>query len=456
MIQIFPSLRIPLPGQLPARLAIRLPLRRLTRLVGGAALALAAMHGAAAASQDGHAKANLNTCAKPEWPKEALRKEQTGRVTLAFRIGEDGTVLESVVKQSSGFPLLDEAARTGLIKCQFKPAVVNGRAEPAWVQMQYVWTLDDTLDPASIKEFAAMRERAERGDVAAQRELGTLYGQGKGVARDFEQAQAWMEKAAAAGDAEAQYKAASALYGGFGIAADPLRAAGWFHKAADQGNARAQMMLGIVHLTGRGAPQDDAQAADWFRKAVAQNFGPAYSFLAGMTRDGRGGIVADPAESRRLLRQGAALNDPHAQFHLGAELVTSATPQEQADGMKWLLKAAPLGLPQLQSMLGLAYRDGTGVTRDYVQARLWLGKAAAQSWPKAQYALAVLTEQGMGGARNDTEALALYRKAAARGVSEAAQRLADAAAQGELGMAVDPAKAEDWRQKAATMERKGR
>jgi TonB family protein len=421
------------------------------------ACALAAGLSAQAAPADTEAKANLDKCAKPEWPKEALRKEQTGRVTLAYKIGEDGAVLESVVKQSSGFPLLDEAARTGLMKCKFKPAVVNGRAEAAWVNMQYVWTLADTLDPAAIKVFEAMRERAERGEVAAQRELGTMYGLGKGVARDFEQAQAWMEKAAAAGDAEAQYKVASALYGGFGTVVDPLRAAEWFRKAADQGHAGAQMMLGVMHMAGRGVERDDAQAVDWFRKAVAQNFGPAYNFLAGMTRDGRGGIVADPAEARRLLRLGAALNDPHAQFHLGAELVTSAAQQDQADGMKWLLKAAPLGLPQLQSMLGLAYRDGTGVTRDYLQARKWLGKAAAQSWPKAQYALAVLTEQGMGGPRNETEALALYQKAAARGIPEAAQRLADAAAQGELGMAIDPAKAEEWRQKASgMMGRKGR
>lgn len=424
--------------------------RPFIQLIGGAVLALSSLH-TVAATADAAAKGDFGKCAKPEWPKEALRNEQTGKVTLSFKIGADGTVEESIVKQSSGFPLLDEAARTGLMRCQFRPATANGQPVASWVAVQYVWTLDDKIDPVAAQAFEAVRERAGHGEVAAQRELGALYALGKGVQRNYEQALAWMTKAAEAGDAEAQYRVGSAHQGGYGTAVDMLRAADWYRKSADQGYPQAQLLLGTLYMAGRGVPRDEMQAAAWFRKAVDQNFGLAFSMLSGMTRDGKGGIVADPAEARRLLRLGAALNDPHAQFHLGAELVTSASPQDQADGMKWLLKAAPLGLPQLQSMLGLAYRDGAGVARDYVQARMWLGKAAAQSWPKAQYALAVLTEQGMGGPRNDTEALALYQKAAARGIPEAAQRLADAAAQGELGMAIDPAKAEEWRQKASGM-----
>jgi uncharacterized protein len=420
---------------------------------GAAALALSGAH-AAAAADDTPAKVSVGTCAKPEWPKEALRNEQTGKVTLAFKIGADGAVLESVVKESSGFPLLDEAARTGLIRCQFKPATVNGRAEASWPKVQYVWALEDKVDPAAARAFEATRERAAHGEVAAQRELGAMYTNGKGVARNFDQALLWLGKAADAGDAEAQYRLATAYHGGFGVPSDAGLALAWARKSAEQGYPDAQMLLGTLYLAGRGVPRDDAQAVDWFRKAVAQNHGPAFKLLAGVTREGLGGIVADPAEARRLLRQGAVLNDPYAQFLLGADLVTSGTPPEQADGVKWLLKAAPLGLPQLQSMVGLAYRDGIGIARDYGQARAWLGKAASQSWPQAQYALAVLTEQGMGGPRNETEALALYRKAAARGIPEAALRLADAAAQGELGNPVDPATAEEWRKKAAGMGRR--
>jgi TonB family protein len=56
-------------------------------------------------------------------------------------IGKDGHVLDSNVKQSSGFLPLDEAARTGISKCTFTPATEDGKPVESWMQMQYKWTL---------------------------------------------------------------------------------------------------------------------------------------------------------------------------------------------------------------------------------------------------------------------------------------------------------------------------
>jgi bla regulator protein BlaR1 len=88
------------------------------------------------------AVADFKTCAKPLWPRQSLRDENTGTVTLLFKISEDGRVEESKIKGSSGHVALDEAAREGISKCQFKPATENGKPRAAWMQMQYVWTLD--------------------------------------------------------------------------------------------------------------------------------------------------------------------------------------------------------------------------------------------------------------------------------------------------------------------------
>ena len=88
------------------------------------------------------AVADFNTCAKPEWPKASLRNEETGTVTLSFLIGEDGRVADSKVLKSSGFRDLDKAALAGIGKCRFKPGMVDGKPEKAWMQMQYVWTLE--------------------------------------------------------------------------------------------------------------------------------------------------------------------------------------------------------------------------------------------------------------------------------------------------------------------------
>jgi len=88
------------------------------------------------------AVADFNTCAKPEWPKSSLRNEETGTVTLSFLIGTDGRVADSKIVKSSGFRDLDKAAVTGISKCRFKPGSTDGKPEQAWMQMQYVWTLE--------------------------------------------------------------------------------------------------------------------------------------------------------------------------------------------------------------------------------------------------------------------------------------------------------------------------
>ena len=76
---------------------------------------------------------------KPVYPEAAKQEKRQGNVLLAFHIGADSTVLASQVKRSSGHADLDEAAREGLSKCKFKPAVQNGNAVPGWTQFEYRW-----------------------------------------------------------------------------------------------------------------------------------------------------------------------------------------------------------------------------------------------------------------------------------------------------------------------------
>ena len=87
------------------------------------------------------AVADVNTC-KPEYPPKSLRNEETGTSVISFLIGVDGRVIDSKVTKSSGFRDLDRAAQSALGKCQFKPAMVDGRPEQQWIPVQYVWNLE--------------------------------------------------------------------------------------------------------------------------------------------------------------------------------------------------------------------------------------------------------------------------------------------------------------------------
>ena len=89
------------------------------------------------------AKADLHTLiTQDDYPPSSMRNEETGTVTLSFLIGVDGRVADSKIVKSSGFRDLDKAAVSGISRCRFKPGMVDGKPEQAWMQMQYVWTLD--------------------------------------------------------------------------------------------------------------------------------------------------------------------------------------------------------------------------------------------------------------------------------------------------------------------------
>jgi len=85
---------------------------------------------------------NAAQCEKPEYPSASRRMEEEGTVHLRFLVGVDGKVIQSEVEKSSGFKRLDEAARAGLSRCQFRPALVDGRPEQAWASMRYTWRLE--------------------------------------------------------------------------------------------------------------------------------------------------------------------------------------------------------------------------------------------------------------------------------------------------------------------------
>ncbi len=94
------------------------------------------------ASSDRSAVVDFKTCTKPVWPDGAIAAQRTGNVQLNFLVGTDGKVKQSKIARSSGHPDLDEAARTGIEKCQFRPAIKDGKAIEKWQMMQYVWTLE--------------------------------------------------------------------------------------------------------------------------------------------------------------------------------------------------------------------------------------------------------------------------------------------------------------------------
>jgi TPR repeat protein len=156
-----------------------------------------------------------------------------------------------------------------------------------------------TISEQNASAGCDLLNRAERGDVEAQVEAGTMYTYGYGCAagHDFAKAFAWYRKAAEQGSLGGQTQVGWMYEEGLGVRKDVTQAAFWYRKAAEQGGPAAQYRLGRMYEEGRGVTKDAAQAASWYRK-LAEDYGldDAMYRLALMYDEGRG-VAKDPEQA---------------------------------------------------------------------------------------------------------------------------------------------------------------
>lgn len=127
--------------------------------------------------------------------------------------------------------------------------------------------------------YKEWRPLADKGNAAAQHNLGALYNHGLGVDEDLVEAARWYSRAARRGNANAQTKMGVFLAQGLGrVAQDYTQAAAWFREAAEQQHPEAQYNLGVLYATGTGVEQDRVQALMWLN--LAQEAGVAQAAKA--------------------------------------------------------------------------------------------------------------------------------------------------------------------------------
>jgi periplasmic protein TonB len=81
---------------------------------------------------------------QPEYPPSSRRAGEAGTVILEVYVLENGRVGEARVKQSSGFPRLDEAAvREVKRSWRLVPGTENGKPAPMWGQFAVTFKLTD-------------------------------------------------------------------------------------------------------------------------------------------------------------------------------------------------------------------------------------------------------------------------------------------------------------------------
>ena len=84
----------------------------------------------------------LQRC-KPNYPREALIKEQEGTVVMHFKVSSASVLLAATITKTSGFEQLDQAAMNALSKCEFKSAMSQRKPVDGEFNAAYVWKLPD-------------------------------------------------------------------------------------------------------------------------------------------------------------------------------------------------------------------------------------------------------------------------------------------------------------------------
>ncbi len=79
---------------------------------------------------------------EPVYPDEAVRRGQQGVVTLLIQVSPDGLASDVDIARSSGFTLLDRAARDAVTTWRFVPAVRDGQPISSSMSMRIKFELD--------------------------------------------------------------------------------------------------------------------------------------------------------------------------------------------------------------------------------------------------------------------------------------------------------------------------
>ena len=171
--------------------------------------------------------------------------------------------------------------------------------------------------------------------------------------REYPDALRWFKKAAAAGIVDAYNNVGCMYSNGQGMAKNMPDALFWIRQAAEAGHPLAQNTLGIWYGSGEGVPQDDAQAVIWFRKSSMQGNPQAHANLAVHYYRGAG-VSRDISMTYALFKVGSFFS-PAVQSNLERLKSSLGQAELKLGEAKFIELRSQIGVPT--ALFSQAYKD---------------------------------------------------------------------------------------------------
>ncbi|MSP67799.1 MAG: sel1 repeat family protein [Alphaproteobacteria bacterium] len=234
---------------------------------------------------------------------------------------------------------------------------------------------------------AAFKSDADGGNAEGEYWMGRVRDARSDPAGGYQ----WFLKAANRGHAEAQRSVGVLLEEARGVARNEVKAAEWYRKSAEQGNDKAQRNLANFHRDGRGGlKQDPAEAFRWYEAAAKQGNAKAGRSLAYMYYFGDG-TRQDLARAAQLFAAASDDGLAAAHFDLGRLYYRGqGVERDFLRAAELFEQAARSGYGKAQLWLGRMYFTGEGVAKNEAEAYFWLTLAEAQEPEGARHFLARL------------------------------------------------------------------
>jgi TIR domain/Sel1 repeat len=142
----------------------------------------------------------------------------------------------------------------------------------------------------------------DRGNRLGCTDLGLMYYNGEGVAKDLNRAADLFQHSCDANGAAACTNLGVMYVRGEGVAKDRKRAADLFKRACDGGGALGCTKLGLMYARGENGTRDENRAADLYKGACDQGNAQGCNFLGMLYENGRG-VQKDLSRAAALFKQ---------------------------------------------------------------------------------------------------------------------------------------------------------
>jgi TPR repeat protein len=213
---------------------------------------------------------------------------------------------------------------------------------------------------------------AEKNHAKSSYQLGQMFFEGNGVAKNNETAFSWFLKSAEEGDHESQFKVAEWYEVGLHVEKNEEKAFFIYKKLADANKEIAFLKVGECYEFGRGVEKDESIAIEWYQKGVTRKVQGCSFRIVRCVYEKHSSLQKIEANAFYVLTLHAESGDREAQYYLGIEILKFR--QDIGVNLRkseeWFQKAANQGHAKARHLIEHVKKQGGKITKEALLAQV--------------------------------------------------------------------------------------